>query len=72
MGQKPPLHGGLAEGFLMSKLLYVKRQNVNTSDISHNQCLFSYGQWIVRVMGTIMVIRGHGQRGQNVSLSSEQ
>ena len=39
VGQKPPLHGGLAEGFLMRKLLYVKRQDVNTSDISHNQCL---------------------------------
>lgn len=54
MGQKPPLHGGLAEGFLMSKLLYVKRQKVNTCDVSHNQCLFSYGQWIVRVMDTFM------------------
>ena len=33
VGQKPPLHGRLAEGFLMSMLLYVLRQNVNTSDI---------------------------------------
>lgn len=68
VGQKPPLHRGLAEGSLMSKSLHVKRQNVNTSDISHDQCLFSYGQRIV----TIMVITGHGQRGHNVSVSSEQ
>ncbi len=72
VGQKPPLHGGLAEGFLMSTLLYVKRQNINTSDMSCNLCRFSYGQRIVRVMVIIMVITGHGQRAQDVSVSSEQ
>lgn len=35
-GQKPPLHGGPAEGFLMSTLLYVKGQKVNTCDVSRN------------------------------------
>lgn len=56
----------------MRKLLYVRRQTVNTSDISHNQCLFSYGQRIARVMVTIRVITGHGQRTLNVSVSGEQ
>lgn len=72
VGQKPPLHGGLAQGFLIRKHTDAKRQNLNTSDISHNQCRFSYGQWIERVMVTITVITGHGQGGYNLNISSEQ